>query len=240
MELSSRSRMNSLTLLILVLVIFTACSAVPWRPDSEQEEVDGRKLFLSMLMPMSRGGEIACYSFYFTPSEKTKDYYYVLILSTGHCADADASGAVVIHENQDTQQAKTVLLENNFYIPTRLLSDFYIGYIIERRPTPTFFTIDKRYPVPLPEEKVFTVAVPAKLGPNPELQNLYFEATSDSGLLIFKAEKENEVGISGAPVATDKGRLLGVLIASVRHKPLLYLVMPITRIIDALRKWYGE
>lgn len=224
---------------ILCVALFTACGSITTHPSTSEDEVDGRELFLSLLMPMSySGGSAFCHSFYYKPAGEIKKYHRVIFLSAGHCPTRNNIGDIVVHGQQSSQIVKTLLLIDNWTVEAKFSYDFYMGSIVERRPVPTFFTIDWAHSIPRHGEKVLTVATPAVIGQTPELQWLRFREMREDGLLIFEAEKDIREGFSGAPVATDKGRLLGILLGSGVHTARLYAVMPITRVIHAIRPWY--
>lgn len=245
-------------LLILSLALFAACATTRVQPSYADEEVNGRELFLSMIMPMSNsGGGASCYSFYFRPAKEMKRYHRVLILSAGHCPEEINSGHMVVHDSQDSQITYNVLSANNWRAEPKILHDFYVGAVVERRPVPTFFHIERPHSTLKPHEEVITVAARAVIGKTPELQKLIFKHIREDGVLVFEAEKDLEKGSSGAPVATDKGKLLGVLVGSelraednpnkdkavdAEKKPeiksaRLYIVMPIDRIMYLIGLW---
>lgn len=224
-------------LLIVLLILLSACATAPAQPSYADEDMDGKELFLSLLLPMSHsGGGAFCHSFYFMPAKTVKDKY-ALILSAGHCVTRNDTAAIVVHGGHDSQTAKMLLIMNNEALMGRFTYDFYIGNITERRPVPTFFTTDEAHLTLRPQDAVITVASPAAIGQTPELQRLRFQKLDTDGELIFEAEKDMDFGFSGAPVTTSKGKLLGVLLGWIDPNRRLYRVMPINRIVNVMRQW---
>ncbi len=227
--------MRRFLLLCLALVV-AGCATL--LPAPKELEMEGEKLFGSLLMPVSSDKENAsCYAFYFRPVGNRKDYFHAYVLSAGHCPASEYTTTILVGApEQEWQTVRPAVLVNNLKIETGHLHDFFIGYIAERRPVPLFFTVDEWRPIPDRDEYAMTVAEPIRLRTSPTLQKIQFKEMRDDGALIFEAELSIEDGFSGAPVATNTGRLLGILIGSVRGKRNLYLVMPIKRIMEEFRR----
>lgn len=232
-------RTRKFWLLVGMIFLITETTAIKGETlPPHKNHTDTAALLQSLIMPLSLDAENAsCYASYFlpvssgqTPIETKAKLSFVV--SAGHCG-----------RNVNSPRPFFVEIPGHGWHPLYTLilhdtprSDIYIGAVEEKRQRPTYFTI---YPIndfPLRNESVFTVA--KEVGHPLDIQRLRFNETSSKGLLVFKAENDIHPGFSGAPVVTNRRRLIGIVVGFTPEGDTKHVhVFPITKIMRVFNNY---
>ncbi len=220
--------------LIIIILTFTI-----WMNAASAQEIDnkysnkGALLIQELALTGSKNADFPeRYVFYFKPLTDTNGLYSYMA-SAGH----------EITELFANTEIGWTYIRNRVEIHTQNL-DLYIGLMVDFRKDMTYFTVDKYRETP---QVVYTVREPAsskkpsiqalKKINQPDLDNTRLELCQSNDLVLFQAEIPIQSGFSGAPVVSENGDLLGILIGACTLDMRIYHVTPISTIVKTFNKY---
>lgn len=224
-------------LLILTALFFlgAAVSAVPVMADDflNLRELYQNNTFLLWNEHASLGGEPVGAAFYWKVRSRDSrgGIERSFHLSAGHIMN----GRLVRGPNSDiTYRIPKVLFRIN---KSDLAPDFLVGTLTEYRANPTYF---KKLSRDLKAgEHVFTASTNPEWGKKIELQRL--RLIEDHGnILSFQAEFSSRDGMSGLPVVTREGELVGIYVGDSEDNPFVVYVMPMREVIKIYKYIGGD
>ena len=224
-------------LLILTALFFlgAAVSAMPVVADDllNLRELYKNNTFLLWNGHESGGGEPVGAAFYWNVRSRDSrgGIERSFFLSAGHIM----KGRLIRGPNSDvTYRIPKVLFRIN---KSDLAPDFLVGTLTEYRSNPTYF---KKLSRDLKAgEHVFTASTNPEWGKKIELQRM--RLIEDRGnILSFQAEFPSQDGMSGLPVVTREGELVGIYVGDSEDNPLVVYVMPMREVIKIYRFVGGD
>lgn len=225
-------RTEKFIVMILALILYTSPASA--QTDNDKYSNKGARLIQELALTGSKNADFPeRYIFYFRPLTDSNGLYSYMA-SAGH-------EITDLFANTETGW---VDIRHGVIISTKKL-DFYIGIMVDFRKNFTYFTIDKYSDAPL---VAYTVREPASTVKKPsvqalqrvnegELNNTRLEICERDDIIIFKAEVPIQPGFSGAPVVSEDGDLLGILIGACHLDLRIYHVTPISTVLKIFNKY---
>jgi len=213
-----------LTILTALFSLGAAIYAAQVFAENALSELYQKNTFLLWNDTALSGGKPVCAAFYWkvraknSRGEISRSFY----LSTGHVK----TGRLVRDPNDDfTYRKTTVLFQIN---KSDFAPDFLVGTMSDERINPTYF---KELTGNLKDsEPVFMAKIMPERGKTIELQRL--QMIEDRGdYLSFRSEYAAQEGMSGLPVVTGDGKLVGIFIGFLEDDPFIVYVMPMREVI---------
>jgi len=177
------------------------------------------------LLAQRTDNEPVCAVFYLKPHKfseiDNKEILSSYVISAGHCP-----GRLIKRNDTSWHEFKTLATFTTENI------DVLIGAISELRTNITYFEQGR---FPHENETTYTAKTLMNINSPTEIQTLKFVGTDrNNQTLIFRGEVPIQKGMSGSPVISDKGELLGIVIRLYPEDELLYEVLPYNHIIKIL------
>lgn len=226
--------MNWLKFLVTISVIILCIGLANAQNNDEQYSNKGVKLIQELTLTSSKNADFPeRYVFYFKPlTDVNSPYSYMA--SAGH----KITELFVKTENGWLDIIHEILISTKN-------TDIYIGIMVDSRKDLTYFTINKYRETPL---VAYTVQEPVSLLRKPpiqalqrinqeELNNTRLELCQNDNLILFQAEVPIRPGFSGAPIVSEDGDLLGILIGSCQLDSRIYYVTPISTVLKIFNKY---